>query len=61
MWLKYALLESVLLLRINYFFQKIHMPQIAFSEEATDLSRRDTLSYRQVFNFPNAGAKSNLH
>lgn len=36
------------------------MPQIAFSEEATDLSR-DTLSYRQVFNFPNAGTKSNLH
>lgn len=48
-------MESVLKLRINYFFQSVHMPQVAFSEEPTDLNRRDILSYRQGFNFQEQG------
>lgn len=61
MKLKNALLESVLLLRINYFFQRVHKPQIALSEEPTDLNRRDILSYRQDFNFQVQRTKSKLH
>lgn len=42
MKLKTALLESVLLLRINYFSQKVHIPlKQPFFEEPTDLNRRD--------------------
>lgn len=42
-----ALQGSVLLLRINYFFKKVHMPQITHSEQSTDLKRSHVLLYRQ--------------
>lgn len=31
------------------------MPQIAFSEDPTDLNRRDSLSYQQELNFQEQG------